>query len=81
MVFPMPAIPHAAKALTSAFGRLEHSGFQLLGAVNGAAASGGAGDALADLTMAKTDVRAAVAVIRFSDEMQRALLDVLSRPR
>lgn len=76
----MTAIPHAAKALTSAFGRLEQASLQLLGAVNGVAGYDNAEGALVDMMLAKTEVRANVAVIRFSDEMYRALLDVLSRP-
>lgn len=76
----MSAIPHAAEALTSAFGRLGHASVQLLGAVNGVGAGGNAEAALADMILAKTDIRAAVAVIRFSDEMYRALLDIGSAP-
>ncbi len=71
----MTAISHAAEALTSAYDRLEHAGIQLLGAVNGFARDADAGRAAADMILAKTQARASVAVIRFSDEMWAALLD------
>ena len=76
----MPAIPHAAKALTSAYDRLEHAGMQLLGAVNGAPGNDNAEAALVDMVFAKAEARANLAVIRFSDEMFGALLDILSKP-
>lgn len=76
----MSAIPHAAKALTSAYGRLEQAGMQLLGAVNGVRGYDNAEGALVDMLLAKADIRASVAVIRISDEMYGALLDILSKP-
>jgi hypothetical protein len=71
----MTAIPHAALALTSALDRFEHATTQVLEAVTGA------GDAdlaqgLAQMSEAKTQVKASVAVVRFADEMLEALMEI-----
>jgi hypothetical protein len=68
----MSAIPHAAKALTSAFDRLELAATRMLGAVNGA--SGGAEATLTDMTMAKHQLKAMVQVTRVADSMLAELL-------
>lgn len=70
----MTAIPHAVVALTSALDRFERASSRMLGAVTGS--DGDAGTALVDMTTAKTQAKAGVAVIRFSDEMYKALLDI-----
>lgn len=74
----MTAIPHAAKALTSAFDRLEHASGRLLGAVNGASGADPA-VALADMIQAKHQVKASVAVVRLADAMWRDLLELSVR--
>lgn len=71
----MTAIPHAAEALTSASGRFERASARLL-----EAASAGESDAmtasLVEMTEAKVQFKAGVAVVRFADEMWDALLDL-----
>jgi hypothetical protein len=71
----MTAIPHAAKALTSALDRFGHASFRLLEAVTGAS-NADAGRALVDMSAAKTQAKASIAVIRFADEMYAALLEI-----
>lgn len=75
----MTAIPHAALALTSALGRFERSASSVLEAATGADGAE-LGGALAEMSAAKTQARASVAVIRFADEMYRALLDLGRSP-
>ena len=75
----MTAISRAAEALTSAYDRLERASAQLLGAVDGADEDADAGAAIADMLTAKADVKAAVTIIRFSDEMWSALLSINRR--
>jgi hypothetical protein len=70
------AISHAAEALTSAYDRLEIASLRLLGAVNGVTEDADAGHPLVDMILAKTQARASIAVIRFSDDMLAALLDI-----
>ena len=76
----MTAIPHAAEALTSALDRFGHASSRVLGAVTGGDEAD-LGSALVDMSAAKTQVRASVAVIRFSEEMWRALVDIGQEPR
>lgn len=71
----MTAIPHAAEALTSASGRFEHSSARLLEAASGPDTAAMA-DALTDTSAAKAQFKAALAVIRFSNEMWDALMDI-----
>jgi hypothetical protein len=71
----MTAIPHAAEALTSALDRFEHASPRLLGAVSGAA-SGDAGEQLVQISAARIQFSAGVALIHFSDEMWTALMDI-----
>jgi hypothetical protein len=71
----MTAPPHAAKALTSAYDRLESASLRLLEAVSGGRED--AGDAIADMVAAKAEARAKIAVIRFSDDMLRSLLEIV----
>jgi hypothetical protein len=71
----MTAIPHAAEALTSALDRFERAGTRLLGAVSGAS-NDDAGQQLVEITAAKVQFSAGVALIHFSDEMWSALLDI-----
>jgi len=75
----MTAIPHAAVALTSALDRFGHASTRLLGAVSGAPEDTGA--ALVGMIEAKTQAKAAVSVIRFSDEMWDALVEIGQEPR
>ena len=70
----MTAIPRAAEALASASGRFERSSLRLLDAVSGGGED--AGGALADIMTAKVQYKASLAVIRFSNEMWDALLDL-----
>jgi len=76
----MTAIPHAALALTSALDRFGHASSRLLGAVTGAG-DGDAAGALADMAAAKTQAKAGVAMLRFSDELYRALLEIGQEPQ
>src|SRR5262249_47483086 len=71
----MTAIPHAAEALTSALDRFEQASTRLLGAVSGVG-DGDAGEQLVEITAAKMQFSAGVALIRFSDEMWSALMDI-----
>ncbi len=75
----MTAIPHAAEALTSALDRFGHASARVLGAVTGVSEAD-LGQALADMSAAKTQVKASVAVIRFSDEMWEALVRIGQEP-
>ena len=75
----MTAIPHAAEALTSALDRFGQASSRLLEAVTGADEDAGA--ALVDMIEAKTQAKASVAVIRFSNEMWRALVEIVQEPR
>ena len=79
MLLGMTAIPHAAEALTSALDRFGHASMRVLGAVTGADESD-LGEAFVDMTKAKTQLKASVAVIRFSDEMWRALVEIGQQP-
>ncbi|MEQ1490657.1 MAG: hypothetical protein ABL932_08945 [Terricaulis sp.] len=76
----MTAIPHAALALTSALDRFGHASARVLEAVTGADDSD-LGAALVDMTEAKTQAKAGVAVIRFSNEMYEALLAIGQEPQ
>ena len=71
----MTAIPHAALALTSALDRFEHAGSRMLGAVTGAD-DASIGSAFVDMSTAKVQAVAAISMIRFSDEMWKALVDM-----
>jgi hypothetical protein len=70
----MTAIPHAALALTSALGRFEFAGSRLLEAATGAGDAAEA--ALVDLIEAEAQAKAGVALVRFADDVYRALLDI-----
>jgi len=71
----MTAIPHAAMALTSALDRFGLASSRLLEAVTGSGEETPEA-ALVDMTMAKTQVKASVAVVRFADEMWAALIEI-----
>ena len=71
----MTAIPHAALALTSALDRFGHASARVLEAVTGADDTG-LGAAFVEMSAAKTQAKAGVAVIRFADEMYQALLEI-----
>jgi hypothetical protein len=76
----MTAIPHAALALTSALDRFGHASVRVLEAVTGgddAAMS----EALVEMSEAKTQAKAGVALIRFADEMYEALLQIGQEPQ
>ena len=76
----MTAIPHAALALTSALDRFGHASARVLEAVTGGddvAMSEG----LVEMTEAKTQAKAGVALIRFADEMYEALLAIGQEPQ
>jgi hypothetical protein len=76
----MTAIPHAAEALTSALDRFGLASSRVLGAVTGAD-EGDLGASLVEMMQAKTQVKASVAVIRFSQEMWDALIEISQEPR
>ena len=75
----MTAIPHAALALTSALDRFGHASACVLEAVTGADEAD-LGAALVDMSAAKTQAKAGVAVIRFADEMWDALIEIGREP-
>jgi len=75
----MTAIPHAAEALTSALDRFGHASLRVLEAVTGVS-DDDFGAALVDMSAAKAQAKASVAVIRFSDEMWRALVEIVQEP-
>ncbi len=74
----MTAIPHAALALTSALDRFETASSRTLEAVTGG--EGDLGAAVADMAAAKTQAIAALAVVRFSNEMWEALVEIGQEP-
>ena len=76
----MTAIPHAAEALTSALDRFEHASTRLLGAVSGVS-NDDVGEQLVQITAAKIQFSAGVALIHFSDEMWSALMDIRANDR
>lgn len=76
----MTAIPHAAEALTSALDRFGHASSRVLGAVTGVS-DADLGSALVDMSAAKAQLQAGVAVIHFSDEMWKALVEIVQEPR
>lgn len=73
----MTAIPPAAMALTSALGRFDRASVRMIGAAIGA---GDPEAAVVDVAQAKAEVSAGVAVVRFSDAMYKALLDIAREP-
>jgi hypothetical protein len=75
----MTAIPHAAVALTSALGRFDAAATRSVEAATGAD-DVAMGEALVEMTEAKTQAKAGVAVIRFADEMWDALLSIGREP-
>lgn len=75
----MTAIPHAAVALTSALDRFGHASARVLEAVTGAD-DAAVGEALVEMSTAKTQAKAGVALIRFSDEMFDALIAIGQEP-
>jgi hypothetical protein len=75
----MTAIPHAALALTSALDRFGHASARVLEAVTGADEAD-LGAALVDMSAAKRQAKAGVAVIRFADEMWDALIEIGREP-
>ncbi len=77
----MTAIPHAARALTSALGRFERASTRMLEAATGVGDSNDAASSFVELVKAKHQVKAGVAVIRFSDVMMEELLKIQSEPR
>lgn len=76
----MTAIPHAAEALTSALDRFGHASVRVLEAVTGAD-DAALGESLVDVMKAKVQAKASIAVIRFSDEMFEALLEIGHEPQ
>jgi flagellar hook protein FlgE len=74
----MTAIPHAARALTSALGRFERASGRLLEAATGAGESDDIAEPLVDMMQAAHQARASIAVIKFSDAMMSELLDMQS---
>lgn len=76
----MTAIPHAALALTSALDRFGHASARVLEAVTGADDTD-LGVTLVELSAAKTQAKASVAVIRFADEMYETLLAIGQEPQ
>lgn len=76
----MTAIPHAAVALTSALDRFGHASARVLEAVTGGD-DAAVGEGLVDMIEAKTQAKAGVALIRFSDEMFDALIEIGKEPQ
>ncbi len=76
----MTAIPHAAVALTSALDRFGQASPRLLEAVTGGDDAAMA-DAFVEMTEAKAQLKAGIALVRFSDEMFSALLEIAREPR
>jgi len=76
----MTAIPHAAEALTSALDRFGHASSRVLEAVTGADEAD-LGSALVDMSAAKMQAKASIAVIHFSNEMWDALVEIGQEPR
>lgn len=76
----MTAIPHAAEALTSASGRFERSSARLLEAASGVG-GGDMAEALVEMSGAKIQFKAGLAVMRFADEMWDALLELAQEPK
>ena len=76
----MTAIPHAALALTSALDRFGHASARVLEAVTGGD-DVAMGEVFVEMTEARTQARAGVAVIRFSDEMFAALMEIGREPQ
>jgi hypothetical protein len=74
------AIPHAAEALTSASGRFEHASVRLLEAASGAG-DGDLATPLVDMAQATAQFKAGLAVLRFSDEMLRELIEIGREPQ
>lgn len=73
----MTATPHAAKALTSALGRFENASGRWIEAATGAG-SAHAPTALLAIVQAAAQVKAAVSVQHFSDDMWDAVLELQS---
>jgi hypothetical protein len=71
----MTAFPHAAEALTSALDRFGHASARVLEAVTGAG-DADLGESLVEMTKAKVQAKASIAVIRFSDAMWDALVEI-----
>lgn len=67
-------LPAAATALDAASHQFERAGARLIDAAGGSESD--AGEALADMAQAKVQYRAALSVIRFSNEMWDALLEI-----
>ena len=76
----MTAIPHAALALTSALDRFGHASVRVLEAVTGGD-DVAMGEAFAEITEARTQAKAGVALIRFADDMYEALLQIGQEPQ
>ncbi len=76
----MTAFPHAAEALTSALDRFGHASARVLEAVTGAG-DADLGESLVEMTKAKVQAKASIAVIRFSDEMWDALVAIGEEPQ
>ena len=76
----MTAFPHAAEALTSALDRFGHASAHVLEAVTGAGEAD-LGERLVEMTKAKVQAKATIAVIRFSDEMWDALVAIGKEPQ
>jgi hypothetical protein len=76
----MTAIPHAALALTSALDRFGHASVRVLEAVTGAD-DAAMSEGLVEMSEAKAQAKAGVAIIRFADEMYEALLQIGQEPQ
>lgn len=76
----MTAIPHAAEALTSALDRFGHASVRVLEAVTGVR-DADLGESLVEMTQAEAQAKASVAVIRFSEQMWDALVEIGQEPR
>lgn len=75
----MTAIPHAAGALTSALGRFERASQRLLEAATGAS-DVDIVTPLVEISEARHQAQAGLAMLRFSDAMMQTLLELQSEP-
>lgn len=76
----MTAFPHAAEALTSALDRFGYASARVLEAVTGVG-DADLGESLVELSKAKVQAKASIALVRFSDEMWDALVEIGQEPR
>ncbi len=77
----MTAIPHAARALTSALGRFERASGRLLEAATGPGESDDIAEPLVEMMQAKHQAKASIATVRIADSMWQSLLNLQTGER